>query len=88
MKIMENRLKLLEIIENNNLMLNDDRERLKEIMTHYPVKEFMKVASEVALEVAGDITDLQGGHSPPIAKEFTQLSVLLDELVEGRPFLV
>jgi len=87
-KAMENRLKLLSIMENDNHMLDEDRAKLMEIMSHYSVKEFMKVVAEVSLEIAGDLSDRNEGHSPPIAKEFTQLSATLEDLAEGRPFLV
>jgi hypothetical protein len=69
-------------------MLKEDKETLKELMLHYPAKDLMKALSEVALEVAGDLSDLCEGHAPPIAKDYTQLSVSLEELASGRPFLV
>lgn len=69
-------------------MLKEDREKLKELMLQYPAKDLMKALSETALEVAGDLSDMCGGHTPPIAKDYVQLSVSLEDLATGRPFLV
>lgn len=69
-------------------MLKEDKEKLKELMMGYSAKVLMEALSEVALEVASDLSDMCEGHSSPIVKQYTQLSASLDDLVSGRPFLV
>lgn len=69
-------------------MLKEDKDKLKELMMSYPAKDLVEALSEVALEVAGDLSDMCGGHSTPIAKTYTQLSATLEDVAKGRPFLV
>jgi hypothetical protein len=69
-------------------MLKEDKEKLKELMMAYPAKDLMTALSEVALEVAGDLSDACGGHTPPIAKDYVLLGATLEEMAIGRPFLV
>jgi len=66
-------------------MLKEDREKLKELMMNYSAKDLMNELSEVALEVAGDLSDI---GSNEMSKLYTVLSVSLEELSSGRPFLV
>lgn len=66
-------------------MLQADKDKLKELLKVYSPKLVMRELSHVALEAAGDLSD--DGFQKE-SKEMTMLSVALDDLVSGRPFLV
>ena len=69
-------------------MLKEDKDKLKELVMNYPVKDLMKALSEVTSEVVDDMSDLHEGHAPPIVKEYAQFAATLEDLAEGRPFLL
>lgn len=69
-------------------MLKEDKDKLKELMMNYSADQFLKEMAEVALEVAGDLSDLHEGSPPPIAKRYTQIAVSLEDIVAGRPYLM
>ena len=66
-------------------MLQEDKDKLKEIMMNYPAKDLMKELAGIALEVAGDVSD---AGAKEMAKDYVQFSVALDDLTSGRPFLI
>lgn len=66
-------------------MLKDDREQLKKLMMNYPSKDVMKELSSIAIEVAGELSDI---GVKEMAKDYVKFSAALDDLISGRPFLI
>jgi len=69
-------------------MLLEDKKILKKLMMSYSADVFIKDMADVALEVAGDLSDLHEGTSPAVSKRYTQIAVLLEDIVSGRPYLL
>jgi hypothetical protein len=70
------------------VMLKEDKEKLKELMMNHSAHDIMQAISEVAQEIADDLTDLHEGNPPPIVKDYVVLSSTMEDLRIGKPFLV
>jgi hypothetical protein len=66
-------------------MFPDDKENLKRILMSYSSKELLKELVAMTLDAAGNYSDIGDSQR---AKEYTNLSVSLEDLSSGRPFLV
>ncbi len=66
-------------------MLLEDEIKLVELFEQYPPKVIMTALSAIAQSVADDCSD--NGFSDK-AKELTLLSVAIDDIISGRPYLV
>lgn len=66
-------------------MLQEDKEKLKELLKAYSAKEIMRQFSQVALSAADDQSD---DGMKEQARELVVYAVALEDLIAGRPFLV
>jgi hypothetical protein len=66
-------------------MLQEDELLLKELFINYPAKLVMKRLAAITLDAASDCSDV--GYNDK-AKELVQISVAIDDIISGRPFLV
>lgn len=66
-------------------MLPEDEDIVRDLFLNYSPQLIMRRLSALALEAADNFSDLQLKHR---AKELVALSISLEDLVSGRPFLV
>lgn len=66
-------------------MLQEDRDKIKELLKNYSTKEVVSNLAAVALETADDLSD---DGLKDQAQDLVRFSVSLEDLISGRPFLV
>lgn len=66
-------------------MLQEDKEKLKQILSDYSPQEIMTQLSELAVQAADQLSD---NGLKDQAKDLVKFSISLDDLISGRPFLV
>lgn len=66
-------------------MLEQDRNKLKELFSNYSPQELISELSDVALETASELSD---DGLKERAQDLVKFSVSLEDLISGRPFLV
>jgi len=66
-------------------MLQQDRDKLRELFSNYSPKEIMADLVSIALESANDLSD--NGYKQQ-AQDLVKFAVSLEDLISGRPFLI
>lgn len=66
-------------------MLQEDKDKLRELLKEYSAKEVMRDFSEIALSAADEYSDMDLKDK---VKELILFAVAMEDLISGRPFLV